>query len=771
MNEKKKSQTAGNSQPQITIDEAFSQELEHFNGEFYTQADQLCTAIIQAVPNHSYAFNLLGLIAQKLNRHDLAVEQFQKAMDIDSSNPLFYYNLGISLYGLGRLDEAVNAQKKALSIHPNYAEAYNSLGNVLIELKKLDEAIEYLQKAIEIQPKYAYAHYNFANALFEQGKLDNAISCYQKAIFLKPGFADAHNNLGIVLQEQNKHKKAVSCYQKAIAINPDFADAHSNLGSALREIGQLDAAIISCQKAIAINPGFADAYCNLGNAQLKFGNLNEAVASFEKAIVLKPDLATAYYNLGVVFHKQIKFAKAILCNQKAIAIQPGFANAYCNLGFILTDQSRYDEAVKFYKKAMAIEPDNASIHSNLILCIDLFSDVTSDLCYTERKKWVKQHVEPIQPFTEPFENIPNPTKKLRIGYVGADFLYHSAAHIFGAMLLNYNANEFEIFCYVGNTEEDKLTAQFKEKATSWQLIAAMDDAALADKIKQDGVDILVDLAGHTKGNRLLTFARKPAPLQVSAWGYPLGTNMTAMDYLFSDPFFIPVSKRGDFTEKVIDLPCVIHMLADTPFPEVIDPPACDNGYVTFGAFNRLEKYNDGVFTLWAEILQRIPTAKLLFKTVRLDSPTEAARIVQIFQNLGITQDRLVMIGKTSREEHLKAHGKIDIMLDPFPHSSGMTSLESVRMGVPVLNCETKIRGPISSAIMHILGEDEWRCVDEAEYVAKAIKFANDIQYLKTLRYQLQDRFDESVLGNSKLYTQEVETIYRQLWKKWCEGKK
>jgi tetratricopeptide (TPR) repeat protein len=252
MSEQNTPQTAG--QSQLTIDEAYRQALDLFFAENYTEADQLCTAILQAVPSHVYARNLLGLIAQKYNRHDLAVEQFQKAIKIDNSIALLYYNLGTSLYPLGYLDEVVKAQQKAIKIQPDYAEAYSSLGNALSELGILEEAVENCQKAISINPDYADAHYNLGNALKEQEKLKEAVASYQRAISIKPDYVDACSNLGVTLQEQGKLEEAVVNYQKAISINPDYANAYSNLGNVFQEQEKLEEAVASYQKAISINP-------------------------------------------------------------------------------------------------------------------------------------------------------------------------------------------------------------------------------------------------------------------------------------------------------------------------------------------------------------------------------------------------------------------------------------------------------------------------------------------------------------------------------------
>ncbi|MBF0445156.1 MAG: tetratricopeptide repeat protein, partial [Magnetococcales bacterium] len=524
-------------------------------------------------------------------------------------------------------------------------------------------------------------------------------------------------------------------------------------------------------KTIAINPDYAHAHYNIGVVFQEQSKFAKAVLSYEKAIAIKPDYAQAHNNLGAVLHMQGYIDKAIACFNTAISLKPDYAQAYYNLAFACQEQGQFNKAISCYQKALAINPDYVKAHSSLIFCLDLISDINTEQSKKEREKWAKQHAKPLQAFWTPFTNTPDPERKLRIGYVGADFNNHSAANIFGPMLLNHDPNKFQIYCYAGNEIEDEVTEQFKKVATKWCSTNKIDDVGLAQQIKTDGIDILVDLASHSQGNRLLTFARKPAPIQVTAWGYPHGTAMEAMDYLFADPIFIPKSERKKYTEKIVNLPNVIHLSSDIQFPEINPPPITQAGYVTFGAFNRLVKYNESVYRLWSEILHAIPTAKLLIKTSALDFEKSCKEVQSNFKKYGILPKRLILKGKTSKQEHLESHNLVDILLDPFPHNGGMTTLESLRMGVPVLSCEKKSPCPTSASILHVLGLDEWRAKDEGEYVDKAVQFAQDVQLLKTLRKQLKGRFEKSVLGDSRLYVREVEVIYRQLWKKWCKKQK
>ncbi|MBF0357163.1 MAG: tetratricopeptide repeat protein [Magnetococcales bacterium] len=679
----------------------------------------------------------LGYALLKQGNLEPAIRHFNNSTALNGKYEEAYNNLGIALTIKGDLGKAIDSLEKAIHLKPNYAQAYKNLAIIFIKQKKFSFAIEALQKAIAIIPDYVEAYLHFGAALRSQGRVGAAIELFNDLIRIEPGFFEAHMELGNTFRRQGNLSQAITCYKKAISINPGYSSSHYNLGVILQEQGDLDEAVLCYKKTLSLTPGDAKALCNLGVIAKKRGEFEEAVLFYRKALTINPDYAIAHSNLGNIFKDQGKLPEASKCYQKALAIDPGFVDA----------------------------------HNNLIFCIDLFSPVDSDLYLIERKRWAKQHAEPLLAGWKNFNNIATSTRKIRIGYVGADFREHSAANIFGPAILQHDSKKFQVYCYAGNIDEDWLTEEFRQKSSQWLSTAYMDDAALATKIRSDEIDILVDLAGHSGGNRLLTFARKPAPIQITAWGYPHGTSMTAMDYLFADSIFIPLSERSKYSEQIIDLSCVIHLDENIPFPKVEKPPAKEAGEVTFGSFNRLEKHNLVVFSLWAKILLRLPKSKLLIKTGKTNSSQQKQELEAIFSQLGIGKERLILQGKTSKQEHLEAHNQIDIMLDPFPHNGGMTTLESVRMGVPVLTCESKTRCPTSASILHVLGLDDWRARDEAEYLELAIKFAKDIDSITALKRKLPKLFVESALGNSKLYVAEVEAVYRQLWQKWCDGQK
>ncbi|MBF0381109.1 MAG: tetratricopeptide repeat protein [Magnetococcales bacterium] len=791
-----KHQPTNNTQKQLSVKEAFGLALEHFNSQRYPEAAKLCTLILSAVPNNIDVINLLGLIAQKLNRHDLAIKEFERAINIDKNSAGLFFNLAKSQHAQSQTAQAVQSLKSALAIEPENSQvklflaSLNNISTANSDTKNLhskaetalkkgvdfhranqfSQAIQWYKKVLELKPDDVPTLTNIGTALQSMGQLDEAYDIYQKAIKIKPDFAMAYNNLGNILNKQGRQVDAIASYNKAIKIKANYSLAYFNLANALKEQGELDKAVTNYQKAIDLQPDYAEAYNNIGNVLKELKRVDDAIASYNKALEIKPDYAEAQNNIATAQHENGQFQQCIANYQKAIAIQPNYAEAYNNLGNAIKEQGKLAEAVSCYKKAITIKPGFVEAHNNLIFCTDLITGVDSDLFQTERQVWAKQHAIPLQQFWPELKNSPNPTKKLRIGYVSSDFRHHSAAYIFGPVLLHHDRDNFSITCYAGNRIEDDMTKQFKQVASKWLYTDSLNDVQLADEIVKDGIDILVDLAGHTKGSRLLTFARKPAPIQITAWGYPHGTGMAAMDYLFADPIFIPPSQRHKYVEEIIDLPCAVHLNSTTSFTNVKELPYNSAGYITFGAFNRIEKYSDEVYRVWAQILHKIPTAKIFIKTVKLDNAKWVEKIHNRFSQLGIQKSRVTLKGKTSKEEHQESYNSVDITLDPFPHNGGMTTLESLRMGVPVLTCENLTRCPTSASILHVVGLDEWRANGEEEYIEKAVEFANNIHELNSLRHELRDRFDKSVLWDSKLYTKSVENIYRKLWKNWCRQK-
>ena len=410
-----------------------------------------------------------------------------------------------------------------------------------------------------------------------------------------------------------------------------------------------------------------------------------------------------------------------------------------------------------------------SVHEpgSLIFNLELTPGIDNATLQHERNRWAKQHTSMIVPKSD-HANDRTPDRKLRIGYVSADFREHSAAYVFGGMLIHFDRANFEVFAYSNCELEDGITRQFQESVTCWRNIHRMSDDEAAAVIVKDKIDILVDLSGHSGGNRLLLFARKPAPIQCTGWGYATSTGLKAIDYFFTDRFCVPESERHYYTEKVSYLPCLVSSWFPFRFPEVGPPPALKKGYVTFGCFNRLAKISDMALDAWCEILRRLPAARMIIKCGEFDKPENKYRIRDFFISNGIEADRFSLIGVTPKLEHIASFNMIDIALDPFPQCGGVTALEGLMMGVPlvVMRGDT-ITGRGASSILSNIHCKHWIANTVDEYVDIALSFSdyNDLEFYREV---LRHNFKYSMVGDTTKYVQYPEMTYREMWREYLQ---
>jgi predicted O-linked N-acetylglucosamine transferase (SPINDLY family) len=355
-----------------------------------------------------------------------------------------------------------------------------------------------------------------------------------------------------------------------------------------------------------------------------------------------------------------------------------------------------------------------------------------------------------------------------LGYVSADFRRHSAAATFRPVLQHHDKSQFEIVCYSCSVAQDERTEEFRRIADRWVDAAQLSDQMLAERILADKIDILVDLSGHSAGNRLATFARKPAPVQVTAWGHGTGTGLPTIDYLFCDPVTMPQDVRHFFAEKLYDLPCIITTEPPPAGLHPSDPPVLANGHVTFGVFNRMAKVSDEAVAVWTDILNRVPHARLLLKDASLDDEAVRVGLTERFAAHGLSPDRIEFLGFTPREQHLGAFASVDIGLDPFPQNGGVSTWEALHMGVPVVAKLGRVPASrLTGAILSSLGLHDWVAESAEEYAAIAVERAAMPEQLRQLRHTLAATIANSASGNGERYTRAVEHAYRAMWQEYC----
>ncbi len=562
-----------------TISQALAIAIQHHEAGRLQAAEQIYRQILTVDPNHADARHLLGVIAHQAGKHEIAVEQIRRAIGLKGDLAAFHFNLG---------------------------EAYRAL-------RRIPETVACYRRALELEPDLAVAHNNLGNLLKEQGKPDEALACYRRVLELRPDLAEVHNNLGIVFKAQGKLEQAVACYRRARELKPDFADAHYNLGNTLKEQGKPDEAIACYQRALELKPDHAEAYNNLGIALKGQGKPDEAIACYHRALELKPDHAEAYNNLGVALEGQAKLDEAIACCRRAVELKPDFADAHNNLGNALCGQGKVDEAIACYRRAVELKPDFAAAHSNLV-CNQLFCPgCDAQALYEEHRRWNRQHAEPLGKFIQPHLNDRLPDRRLRIGYLSADFRCHSVGRFLLPLLESHDHDSFEIYCYASVRIPDAMTDCCRAGADAWRDALGLPDEQVAETIRQDRVDILVDLAMHTADNRLLVFARKPAPVQVTYLAYCGTTGLGTMDYRLTDPYLDPPGQQeGFYCEQSIHLPETYWCYRPvTETPPVSAVPALKGGHVTFGCLNNFCKVTPPTLAAWSRLLQAVPDASLL----------------------------------------------------------------------------------------------------------------------------------------------------------------
>ncbi|RQW85076.1 MAG: tetratricopeptide repeat protein, partial [Geobacter sp.] len=647
------------------------------------EAEKSFRKAISANPKFTMAHYNLGNVLLSRKKFKEAAESFERAI---AGNPRLaeaYINRGISLKELGRLKEAEVSYRKALSLQPDLAIVHFNLGNVLLETGCPEETAACYQRALELAPDYTEARLNLGAVFRDLGRIEESASCYKQALADVPDNTEVLVNYGAVLRDSGKAQEAEACYRRALQLSPDAALAHFNLGNALRDQGRLDEAVASFERALTLCPDSPAMYNNLGNTLRDLGRVEESLQVYRKALEQDAENVQALVNLGNGLKEMGRLEEALSSYEKALLLQPEMPEAHYNLGTVYQDQCRMAEAVACFRTTLELKPDHAVAHSNLLMNLQYDTAVTPEELLEESLAWERLQLAgtPVMP---PSGTTIDPDRRLRIGYVSGDLRRHPVGYFLEGVLACHDRKCFEVYCYANQSFGDDLTDRLRENADQWREIFGRRDDSVAGLIREDAIDILIDLSGHTARNRLLVFGRKPAPLQATWAGYVGTTGLSAIDYLISDPRETPEGTDHWYVESVMRLPdCYVCYSPPEYAPPVNTLPARRNGFITFGCFNNLAKINRPVMDLWIRLLQKLPDTRLLLATKALADPTISKQFRQSFDDGGVSE-RVALSGPLPHPELLARYGEIDIALDPFPYSGGLTTLEGLWMGVPAL---------------------------------------------------------------------------------------
>jgi predicted O-linked N-acetylglucosamine transferase (SPINDLY family) len=631
----------------------------------------------------------------------------------------------------GRLQAAEQLYRQILEVLPNQPDAHHLLGVLVSQLGKRELAIQYIQRAIALQGDAFAYHNNLGGVYHGLQRFAEAAACFRRALELKPDFAPAHYNLGNTLKDQGQRDEALACYRRALELDPNYTDAHFNLGAVLKEQGALPEAVACYRRALQLKPDYAEVHSNLGNALREQGNLGEAVGSYRRALELKPD----------------------------------YAEAHSNLGNVLKDLGQLDEALACYRRALELKPDCAEAHSNLLLVLQYCPAVTLAALAEAHAEYDRRQAAPLRGPVVEREKIRTREGPLRVGFVSPDLGRHPVGYFLVRVLENVNRQRLETTCYSDRVVKDDLTHRLQAAATHWCDVRGLSDQRLAEQIAADRIDILFDLAGHTSRNRLLSFARKPAPRQITWIGYEGTTGLSAMDYLLADRYVVPEGSERHYREQVLRMPDS-YLCYDPPqmAPPVGPLPASARGEVTFASLNNPAKITPEVVRVWAEILRRVPAARLMLKYRGFGDADVQQRFRASFARCGVGPERLTLLPASSYFDYLTAYQQIDLALDPFPFSGGVTTCEALWMGVPVITCPGEtFASRHGLSYMSNIGLTETIAGGLEEYVDLAVRLAGDLSHLSPLRAGLRPQMADSPLCDGKRFAAHWMSLLEELW--------
>ncbi len=772
----------------LPVTQLMQAALAHHTAGQLAQAEPIYRQLLQAEPNHPEANYHLGLIALQMGQPAAGLPYLECARKNAPGNEQFCLTVTNCLLSLDRADDALrtiagsvprvfnsarslqmlqqakeiaSGQRPPLSIEGEVFGMFNAGHHALLESR--------MPRLLDQYPNWGQGWQLLGIALASQNK--DGEKALRRASELSPGDAEAHNNLGTFLSGQGATAAASECYRRALELDPNHADAQYNLGNILFGQGAFDAARVCYVRALEIRPNHAETHNNLGSVLKAQGHADAAEASFNRALQIRPGYAEACNNLGGILMDRGELNAAETRFRRALEIMPGYADAHNNLGCVLKNQGRLDVALASFRRAVDSRAGCARDFSNMLLTKQYAEGYSEAESLVEHLAYAQRFEAPLRSSWRAHTNLDKADRRLRIGYVSADLRAHAVAYFIEPLLAHHDHEQVDVYCYYNHATADEVTQRLKGLAGHWRDIAGQPDEDVAELIRRDGIDILVDLAGHSAGNRLLVFARKPAPVQATWLGYLCTTGLASMDYRITDGSADPVG-RGEqyYSETLVRLPdTFVCYRPSEDSPAVSALPMATNGCVTFGSFNNLAKITPAVLALWAKILLAVPRSRLMLKTISLADTATRQRVVADFAAHGIAGDRLVLaVHDAERFEHMNRYNQLDIGLDPFPCNGGTTSFDAMWMGVPVVSLAgDRFISRMGVSMLVSLGLAELVAQTEAEYVDLAVRLARDRERLAELRKGLRERMRTSPLTDAEGFARNLEKAYREMWIHWC----
>lgn len=771
----------------------------------YESAVELIHRAIQIDRSQGAYYANLGEAYRQLEKAPEAIDCYRTAVKLQPNLVHAHVMIGWLLYAQGNLDEAAQSLRDALRLQPEDMTARTRLGQVLQDQQKWTEAETCFRRVLRSESNSPEIHFRLGCALQSQGKSDDAAAAYRSAIAIDPQYSDAHTNLGALLQQAQDHDRAAEHFRAALHSAPDRASAHANLGTIHQAYDQFAEAEACYRMALQRDPQYAPAHRALGSVLLQQGKMDEAVAALDEAIRIEPNSIQNHLHRASALQAIRKFHLARAALEEVLRLDPRNVDAHSNLGVICNELGQRDDAIAHCRRALEIDPQAAlpyntiavaqmalgrmddaiasarrssdlspaasPHHSNKLYMLNYHPGLVQAEVFAEHRRWAETYADPLTAQAAPHGNDRSPNRRLRIGYVSAHFQQHAVNFFTEPILASHDHQQFEVFCYAHVELPDETTAHLQECVDHWRDIAFLSDEQVSDLVRRDRIDILVDLTGHIGGNRLLLFARKPAPVQVTYIGYQNTTGMQAMDYRLTDAWADPPRTTDAFyTEKLVRQPRAFFCYQpSSDAPPVTALPALKNGYVTFGSFNAFPKITPQVLATWADLLAAVPDSRLVI--LGNVTPSLIEYLHSTFEQRGVVPRRLTLADRRPRNEYLQLINSVDVALDPFPFNGHTTTCDALWQGVPVVTLAGHNYASRFGSSAHVNLELQGLIAESPEqYVTIAANLARDLDQLQTLRANLRSRMEASPLLDFVGFTRNLEAEYRRMWQQWCASR-
>lgn len=709
-----------------------------------------------------------GKAALAQGKPALACQLFQQAL-ASARSAEAEKNLGNALVQLGDLSAAESAFRRALAINPDHLAALNNLGILERQLGRLPSAERLLRRALLIAPNDSEVLTNLGVVRFESGDPGEAKKYHAEAVRLSPGDATAWLNLAAAEEATGALEGAANAYGRVMDLAPEFVSAAIKRASLLSKLGRFPEARTLAKNARPLVAGLADSLSDLGVVFLKCRQQSDARECFEQALTLEPEHLSALNNLALTLAEQGFLIEARTFAQRATELDPNTAENWVTLASNYQALGEIEQAVAYLARAVTLKPGAPLIRSNYLLGLNYLDSAEPASLLAAHRAYGDALPRSRQATPH---NLPDGEKHLKIGYVSGDFREHSVAYFFEPILANHDRRRFSVHLFSTHPTEDAVTERLRRFGDTWHQCSQMSDVAMAGLIRQTGIDLLIDLSGHSAFNRLPVFALTPAPVQISYLGYPNTTGLAEMAYRITDAVAEPPEIGESWnSEQLLRLPDCFHCYRpadDTPFAAT--PPSLTGKPFTFGSFNALPKLSDSCCAAWGTILSRVPQSRLLLKTRGLAETEAREHLIDRLGKYGIQRDRIELSPPTAdHAEHLQRYRDIDIALDSFPYNGTTTTCDALWMGVPVITfAGDRHASRVSASLLNAVRLPELVAGDAVDYAERAVALARDPERLAALHRGLRERMRGSPLMDEARFTLNLEACYRKAWGLWCE---